>query len=234
MKELKNIVNSKIQEMITDGTIENMISEKLHDTIQSCVSDSLKSYSDFGQSIKTKIEESIGICGRDMTLPAYNLFIQQTVNKYYSQAIYKNISEQMETLIADIITPVTKTAKSSQLLNAIEKAWTEETREVGNEFIKITTTYNDEDTAMYVHLHHPEYDFYDLKFTLYNFTRASQPDNGWHIGYINIDGKHLTGSYISQAGEHLDSVAELLFQYYAMGTVFTIDQDFEDICVTDY
>ncbi|MCX9562876.1 hypothetical protein IG518_10180, partial [Vibrio cholerae] len=52
MKELQQIVNEQINTMITNGAIEQMIADKLNVTVKECINEAMRSYGDFGKSIK--------------------------------------------------------------------------------------------------------------------------------------------------------------------------------------
>ena len=74
MKELSTIVTEKITSLIDNGDIESIISKKLEMTIEDCINDAMRSYSDFGQAIKSKIEESINFSLKEIKFPEIRMF----------------------------------------------------------------------------------------------------------------------------------------------------------------
>jgi hypothetical protein len=228
MKELNEIVINKTSEMINDGTVESLITERLEKTIAESIDSAMKSYGEFGKAITQKIKSSIQCAGQDIILPEYNQFIKKVVEDKFAQVLEKNAVPHLTELIEDVIKPVKKEAKISELLNKIEELWGDIAREEGNDCINIETEENDDGTALYVSLQNPEWDDETIKVTFYSFKR----DEGlWHIGYINDDGTRITGKPINKAKTHTNGVTDMIYKYYAMGTKFEMDTEIEDIYV---
>jgi translation elongation factor EF-G len=229
MKELNQIVTEKTALMINDGTIENMISERLESTIKDSIESAMRSYSDFGKAITEKIEASIQNAARKVEIPEYNQFIKQVVMDKFSQVLEENAVSHLAELIEKALPPISKEAKASHLMDRIREAWEGEAREHNKQEIEISVDENDSGEVLYVTFNHPEYNFYSVKATFYNFGRNG--NTTWHIGYINEGGKAVTGRSSKGASIHRNSVTDLLFQYYAMGTEFEMDEEFESIDV---
>lgn len=83
---IQTIVNEQINSLIGSGAIEQMIAEKFNSTVKECVSEAMRSYGDFGKSIKAKIEESINASLSEITIPEYNKFISEVVMENYTEA----------------------------------------------------------------------------------------------------------------------------------------------------
>ncbi len=69
MKELNEIVTTKLTTMIDDGSIEKMIEERLEKLMQETIKSAMESYSDFGKSLTRTIESSIGISLSKVSFP---------------------------------------------------------------------------------------------------------------------------------------------------------------------
>ena len=231
MKELQSIVNDKIVAMVTDGTVEKAIQEQVEKTIKKSIQDALRAYGDFGKTITEKIEVALQTAGRDVDIPTYNQFIKQVVEEKFVQVLEANAIAHLSELIEGVIEPVTKEAKISELLAKIEEAWGDLAREHYHEEIKIDTEYNDDNTAIRMTIHPPEFSDDKVRATFYNFNR--QQEDRWHIGYINIRGTAITGHPLNKARTYVNGVASILFKYYAMGTKFEMDTEIESIYVCD-
>lgn len=230
--DLSKVVKETTDKMIKDGTVEAMISEKLEKTIADGIDNALRSYSDFGKALSDKINESIQCAGRNIELPEYNQFIIKVVKEKFSQVLEENAVSHLSELIENAVSPVKKEAKVSELLEKITEIWTQEAREAGNEYIDIDVESNSDDTALYVLIKHPQYEFYHTKVTFYNFRRDGA--NTWHIGYLAENDKPITGKLTNRTTNMTNGVTDLLYQYYAMGTEFDMDEELESIYIADY
>lgn len=231
MKELQGIVNEKIAAMVADGTVEKAIQERVENTIKECIKDAFRTYGDFGKVIKDKIETSLQTAGRDVSIPAYNQFIKQVVEDKFISILNDNAVSHLSDLVGEIVEPVQRDGKMSTLIHKISELWGDCARESGHEEIRIEAERNDDDTALYVKIYHPNYSGDNVKVTFYNF--KSDDDDRWHIGYINEDDKMVSGRASNVAKTHLNEVTSLFFKYYAMGTKFEMDEEFESIYVYD-
>ena len=189
MKELQQIVNEQINAMIMSGSIEQMIAQKLNATINECVSDAMRSYGEFGKSIKLKIEESINASLSQVTIPEYNKFISDIVMESYTQAMNETSKAHMKELLDQHLAPVEKEMTAQKLLEKIEGYWQDEAREHGYEEIGIE--WERRGGAIYMKVIHPEYNWKSITLTFYSHNE----DNSdiYRIGYINEDKKQISG-----------------------------------------
>jgi hypothetical protein len=232
MQEFTNLVTTKTQALIDNGTIDNMIESGLKSMIADIIKDTFRSYSDFGKVIKEKIEASINVSLQQITFPEYNLFIKDVALNCFNKILKENVAQQLSELITDSLPPVEKTEKISTLLNRIKESWIDDARRSGKDSIAIEAKQNDDGDALYITFHHPEFEFEDIKISLYNWKKT-----GWHIGYIfedgAIGGKTLTGKYYRRAATTGHEITGFLYQYYAMQTIFELDVEVEDIYIGD-
>lgn len=229
MKELNKIVTEKVATMIEDGSIETMIQDRLVKTIESCIEDSMKDYSDFGRSLKEKIKESIGACQNDITIPVYNNFIKDIVMQKFVGILEENCVKHLADIVEASIPKIDKTAKFSDIMDTISEGWGSEAREAGEDCIEIESELSGDGTALYVTIREPQYDN-KTKVTFYKHGDAA----GWTIGYISERGYTVTGRATNAAKTYMSEVSSKLFQYYAMHTEFEDDVEFEDIDVSGY
>lgn len=229
MKELHEIVTAKVKTMIDDGSIENMIGKRIYDTICECVKEAFQSYGNFGKSIKEKIETAIQCAGRDIEFPAYNLFVKEVAERTFIKVLDENAVAHLAEIIEEVISPVEKNAKVSDLLSEIEEACGDDARENGIEEIVIESEMSDSDEALYVKI---KIDSTIIKVSFYNFKHNN--NDTWHIGYINEDGVKMTGRSTNIARYAYHKISDILFKYYAMQTEFELDTEFESINLRDY
>ena len=215
MKELQQIVNEQINTMITNGAIETMIATKLNETIKECVNDAMRSYSDFGKTIKEKIEEAINADLSSVTIPEYNTFISQLVLESYTETMNEQGKAHMKELLDKHLAPVPKEITAQDLLDKVKSYWADEARQNGHEEIEIE--WEQQDTAIYMKVKHPEYDWQFIKVTFYNHSEADT--NTYHIGYINEDDKTISGCITGAT--HAMGLAGYFYKLYCAGTKIT-------------
>ncbi len=189
MKELQQIVNEQINVIVTSGSIEQMIAEKLNATIKESVRETMQSYGSFGKSIKSKIEESINSSLSNITIPEYNKFICEMVMECYTQAMNETSKAHIKELLDKHLAPVAKEMTAQQLLEQIEQYWQEDARE--NDHHKINIAWNRRTKAIYMKAINPEYEDQSIEVTFYN--HREDDSNTYHIGYINEDKKQISG-----------------------------------------
>ncbi len=223
--DLNIIVAEKTNELIENGTIEKLICEQLERTIKSGIEDALKSYSDFGREISKRIESSINLSLRHVSIPEYNNFIADVVHRQYSKLMNETAIDQLNKQISKQIIEVKKEDNITTLFNKIEEAWEGAAREADCDVIEIEHSFNDENSYLIINVKHPEYKFYNVQISLSN-SKYKDSDT-WTISRINADETEVTGHPLNAAGSYLESVAKIAYQYYAMQTEFTIDSDYE-------
>lgn len=223
MQALQEVVSAKLQEMITDGSIENLIEQQLKKTVADSIQTALKSYSNFGKAVTEAVQKSIQSDSID--LPMYNEFVAEKIREIFSQTLQEQGVERLEELMKDVVKPVEKESTTQKLLDKLEELWKEEALREQVEVIEIEC--DRRETAMYVTFHHPCYDWKTVKVTFYNFNHDGK--NTWHIGYINEGNQRVTGPVMNAAGQHLEDFTTLLYKYYLMRTEFTLDAEFDSI-----
>lgn len=225
MDKLSAVVAKKATEMSEDGTIERLIEKSVTKTIESAIEKALQSYSAFGKEITKKIEEACQIASSNVTLPEYNVYITEVIQKQFSQVLGETTAKHLEQLVNKIVSPVNKDCKISELLDQVQELWGDLARSQNQDEIEIITEYSDDDKAIYVTFVHPE-DGEETKATFYKFSGHT-----YHIGYINERGVPITNKPTDRAKSYSNDICDLLFKYWAMRTEFELDVDIESIYV---
>ncbi len=224
MKELNDIVTAKMESMITSGKLEEMLEKQLESTMQDLVKDSLRSYGDFGKEIGDKIKESMATAARNVSIPEYNMFLGQVVERAYKQHLDAEAASHMNDIIGDIFKPVPAESTFSALTEMIKSEWQSDCHEHGHEEIEVMA--EEDSQRMEVTIKHPEYDWKTIRFTMYNFGHDGK--DTWHIGYIR-EGDNSLSSPLAKAGVCTENLTDRIYQFYAKSTEFTADTELESI-----
>ncbi|MCL1124203.1 hypothetical protein [Shewanella surugensis] len=211
MKELHDIVTNKIGNMVENGTIEQLIENKLESLLAETVNDAMKSYSSFGKALKESIEKSIGTSLSQVSFPEYNHFVSQLVVEKYSEVLSKEAANNIDVLLKDELKPVPDVIDAQALLDETKEYWEESAHSEGEEEIDIK--WDESDSAIYMTLKHPEYESNNIKISFYNHGEES---GVYHIGYINKDDRPIT-SGIGHA-THAMGLAGYFYKLYCKQT----------------
>ncbi len=225
MKEINEIITSKTQAIINDGTLEAMIEKRLVESIECSINDAFRSHSDFGKAISEKVKESIGAASHDVELPQYNSFIAKVVKDRFVEALEKQALENVSSLIEADLEPVTGTQTIQNILNEVENCWGGTARESGNNEIEVEVERSDSSDAIYAVFKHPEYDWYDVKVSFYNHGKGDT----YHIGYISQNDRRMTHAIDGMT--HAGDLCRYFFKLYAMRT--QIDFSNDELCSID-
>ncbi|USD68100.1 hypothetical protein [Vibrio sp. SCSIO 43136] len=215
MKELQDIVSNQIAAMIEDGTVEEMIKNKLQSTIQDVISDSMRSYGDFGKGIRSKVDESLNASLSKVSLPEYNKFIADTILESYAEGLNAHAKEQVKSILDEKLAPAPKVISAGELLATIGRHWEDDARNNGHEEIEVE--WDSRENTICITATHPEYDWKKVKVTLYNHSQDNK--RNYTIGYINEDNRTISGCITGAT--HGYGVSGYLYKLYCAGTVIT-------------
>lgn len=189
MKELNEIVTTKLAAMIDDGSIEKMIEERLESLMQDTIKSAMQSYSGFGKSLTKSIEDSIGISFHKVSFPEYNHFVAQLVQEKYGQALDQHAAPLLEELLKDALSPVPAELNAQEMLDEVKSCWAHNARSEGHDVIEIE--WLEHNASIYMTLKHPEYEDDTLRISFYNH---GETEGQYHIGYINEGDQLISGS----------------------------------------
>jgi len=231
MTDIRQAAMDKLTEMGEDGTIEKMIAEQVEKTIGGIVADVLRPYGEVGKAMREAVGNALQFDAAKVDLPSYNKFLADVVRTQYECHIQENAAEHLAELVGQVLTPVEKRAKMSQLMEEIEEELGDAAREEGLDEIRIEVEDGVSSSAERLELViHPPYHGDKTRVTFYNWNHDNDPA-GWHIGYINYGGRVLTAAAVAMAGHCGGALVQRLFKYYAMGTRFEMDVQPESIYV---
>ncbi|MEZ8095808.1 hypothetical protein ACED51_17045 [Photobacterium swingsii] len=226
MKELNEIVTTKLATMIDDGSIEKMIETRLEKLLAETVNSAMESYSDFGRSLTKTIEASIGTSLNNVSFPEYNHFVAQLVKEKYSQALDQHAASLLEKLLEKDLNPSPEILDAQKMLDEIQECWEESARENGGE---IEIEWDEMDTAIYMTAKHPEFENDTIRISFYNH---GEKDCQYHIGYINEGENRISGSITGAT--HAMGLAGYFYKLYCRQTKISglqnIYGDSIDVC----
>jgi hypothetical protein len=104
MEQLNTAVTAALTEMTASGTIEKLITERVEKTVETAISDALRSYSDFGKQVDAAVKKSLAINTDELDIPQYNQFIlsvlQTKIDEQLNIVGKEKIERDMEELLS--------------------------------------------------------------------------------------------------------------------------------------
>ncbi|MCA8048055.1 hypothetical protein [Burkholderia arboris] len=116
MKELEQAVSNAFSNIVTSGTIENAIEEKLTKTITSIVNDELQSYSEFGKQLSEHVKKAVQVDFSKLGLPGYNDLILKIIRKRVEEGLNEQIERHVATQLDELLAPAPEEIKLSELV----------------------------------------------------------------------------------------------------------------------
>jgi len=114
---IQDQVQAALNNVVTSGKIEEIISKRIEKTIEDILDDSLKSYSDFGKQVKEVINNSLQIDLSQINTLGYQQIVVDIVNQKLKEATLEHISKPIENVLSQVIAPFEKrTYKLSEII----------------------------------------------------------------------------------------------------------------------
>lgn len=105
MKELKQAVSDAFDKIVASGTIEQAIEKKLTETITSAIDEQLRSYSDFGKTIKDQVSKALAVDLSVAGLPTYGHLVTEIIRRRVDASLQGEFAAQLEKDIAELLAP---------------------------------------------------------------------------------------------------------------------------------
>lgn len=211
MKELNDLIVARMNNMTESGVVEKLIDAQLQDSIKNILSESLRSYSDFGKEIKAKLDESLAGAVSKVSFPEYNKYVSDAVVRCVSEHFSAEVVSSIQERIKDELQPAPKEIKGSVMLRELGRFFDHDSPGVEFEdspYIPINWSINDSNTAIYMKVN-------DLfKVTFYDHKNNGQ----WFIGYIEDESEMRITADLGGA-THAHGVIGYLYKLYCTGTI---------------
>lgn len=126
--KVSDIINEKLAQMETDGTIKRKIEESLEKSIMSAISSELESYS-FRSGIEKQLKEAVSTIAADCGLSAYNGFIAERCKTIVQHLFTADIGEKVHKALSDIMFTKHENIKLSDIFERYREWVLEHTEE---------------------------------------------------------------------------------------------------------
>lgn len=117
--ELEKAVEKSFGEIVESGMVEKIIKKQLEETIAGIIRDAVREYSDFGKSIKDKVNKALDLGEMKIDLPSYNQTITDWILEMINTEVMISAKAQIEGNIRKMIKPLEKSEwKISEIIEA--------------------------------------------------------------------------------------------------------------------
>lgn len=103
MKEMQELIQSAVDDMVTSGKLEDVIRAKVEATMTSVVDDQLRSYSDFGKKLSEYVKGALNVNFEVLDIAGYNQFILDVIQRQLDGRLQdetaKRVKEDIEKLL---------------------------------------------------------------------------------------------------------------------------------------
>jgi hypothetical protein len=231
--ELVQAVNESLGELISGNVIKEIITKQLESTITEIVKDSMRSYSDFGKTIKEKINSVVCLAASNVELPEYTKFVSGVVLEQFDKVLHEQSKAQLRELITGELGEIPAGIMTArQLSEKIQESFKSDEYE-DERNIQVELEENDDCSAIYIKVIDDDKSE-EIKISLYN--HRTEGSKNFYIGYIESGGWSSRKTSVSERSFNthcMDEIEQFLFRLYCAQTLIdmTDTSQFEDFSV---
>ena len=222
MKELNDLIVSRMTEMTESGKIQELIDNQLESSIEEILKSTLRSHSDFGRAVEEKLNASLCNAIERVSFPEYSNFVNNQVLALVEQKLNESAVAGIKANLDKILQPVPKEIKPSEFLDEVGRYFNHESEGVEFEdgpYLPIEWNGRDDTVIELIVEDHFKVTFYD-----------HLNKNEWYIGYIeDASERHITADLGGATRTY--GVIGYLYKLYCTGTRFP---DLHKITHKDY
>jgi len=224
MKTIQDIVNSKVSDMIANGTIEAAIENGVQKAIESAIAEQFKTYGDMTKQITEVISNGLMINTKDLPFETYNQQMLVAVKSKLGNMFQGVASEKFLAEIDKTLAPAPAQMSLKELVETVVKFWRED---------------DDDELSVYATVKVEPFHNFGKSLSMWKKENprteySSTADLHLYIsnGTIRINHSHHYNP------TSFDDYEAFIFKCYAAGTVITDIEDFDaddcDLSLRDY
>jgi hypothetical protein len=122
-------LEAKLQELLAEnirsGTFDEMIRKKLVDLVDGLLSEQLRSWSPFGESVKKQLAAALNVNLSQLGLGGYNVLVAEVVRSRIEAQVKGEWAEQLKQQVDSMLRHAPAELKLSQLFEEFVEGWTE-------------------------------------------------------------------------------------------------------------
>lgn len=229
MKEITQIVNEKVQAMITNGDIQLTIEKGIEKAIKNAIDNQFQNYGHITKQISKAIEEGLNINISNIPFESYNEQMLVAVKGHLGALFQEVASEKFITEMDKLLAPAPKEMSIEQFIETIVGFWkTDDFQDI-----------DDLDDYATIEIDKDGRDHYSLKmWKQKNPLAAVTYTNRAELHLFFINNKICINHRHSYNPTCFSSHEAFVFKLYAAGTIITGMDDFDknncDLILKDF
>lgn len=122
--DIQLVVQDQLNKIISEGKLEAIVRTKVEKTLDDIIGDSVRSYSDFGKTLKEEINKAFKISFEEISAVDFNHIVVSIVKEQLDKNLLHSVKEPISEAISQYLGPIEK--KEWKLSEIIEKFKQEE------------------------------------------------------------------------------------------------------------
>ena len=118
MEQLQQAISTAFANIAASGAIEQEIEAQLTKTVKTIITEELRSFSPFGESLKEHIAKALQVNFSELGLPGYNDFILKIVRNQVDAYVNNSLAIQVERQLAKLLEPAPAQIKLTELVKS--------------------------------------------------------------------------------------------------------------------
>jgi hypothetical protein len=213
-------VGRSFRHLMESGKLQEMVDRQVAKTCEEAVSEALRSYSEFGQSLKKGLVGALGVNIDDLGLTGYNLTVLGIIRKRLEAALDKVGVEKLKTDLEHLLAAH---APEKMLLSELVREFKTWAREHGgcNGTCTVNVKQNEYGHWWVTLDHRARVSEYECEF---RFLLGNNKE-GDRISVIRIEGQDPSKGVFCGV---LNGFPRAMFHLYAAGTKLVVDEEYFD------
>jgi hypothetical protein len=219
--DIKKIVNEKVEEVIKNGEIEELIQNKVKESLSKAIEEFFRSYGDFQKDLEKTLGEKMKVNLEEMEIPDYNKLILQYIEKEIDNTMAEQGIEKIKENLNDLLKSAPKEIELQDIVNKYIENNDEELREdyIGVIYYDYEFSSIEGYVDIKLNIDKPDsFDKPDLRFTLKEIE-----ENKYEIFRIDFDGLEIKDDFTLVG--RLYGIEKFMFKLWAAGTVIIGDPE---------
>lgn len=225
MLDINKIVLDTVNNMVESGVLEDQIKKSIECSIQEIIQENLKTYSDFGRELKSKVKDSLKVNFNELDLPTYNQLILEQVNSAVDLEVRQGGKENIANLIKEILQPSKDKYTLSELIEEFKNEISSDPQDFGLDDDEISEGHE-------ISLFIERDDSYSSRFTHIYLDARSDVDYKHNCRYkintshdkpysVRVEGGELKPICVA---DRLSKFERTLLNMYATGATLELDR----------
>ena len=123
MKEIQEIVNAQVKQMIDSGDIQKQVEEGVKNSINKAIDRQFESYGNITKQLEEMFKSDLLIDNRNLNIPSLNAVMTEVVNKNVNEFYKGQAADKLHSLMKVMLEPLPNKITVAEFVTMICKEW---------------------------------------------------------------------------------------------------------------